>query len=269
MAGAQDAFAWQIGIWDRISPLYLREIDARFAAVVRNVIERANLKLGQRVLDLGTGTGSVALAAALLVGPSGRVVGIDISQQMLEVANARIKQAGLDNAELREGRAEQIPAAAAEFDAVIASLSLMYAIDRAAAAREIARVLSPGGRFVAAVWAAPEHCDIVRFQQIAGSFAPPPAPGVGPGALANATEFLDQLSSAGIDAHVETELLGFDFGSFEAAWEVLAAVTTAGLAPERVSEAQAAVKSAMWPHKGPRHFRNLTQFVIGVRRSSG
>src|SRR5215213_4240152 len=74
----------------------------------------------------------------------------------------------------------------------------------------IARVLRPGGRLVAAVWAGPEQCDIVRFQQIAGSFAPPPpVPGVGPGALADPSPFLAQLEAAGIDARVETEILGF------------------------------------------------------------
>ncbi len=77
-----------------------------------------------------------------------------------------------------EGRAEAIPAEDAAFNAVLACLSMMYVIDREAAAREIARVLKPGGR-CCAVWTAPEQCDIVLFQQTAGRFAgPPPAPGV-------------------------------------------------------------------------------------------
>ena len=150
----------------------------------------------------------------------------------------------------------------------VASLSLMYVIDRAAAAREIARVLRPGGRFVAAVWAGPEECDIVWFQQTAGRFAPtPPVPGVGPGALADPTPFLAQLAGAGIAAQVETEVLGFDFDDFASAWEVLAKVTTAQLPPERQQEAKAAMLAAMWPNgDGPRHFRNVTQFLVGQRR---
>ena len=74
----------------------------------------------------------------------------------------------------------------------------MYVIDRAAAARELARVLRPQGRLVAAAWAEPEACDIVLFQQTAGLFAgPPPVPGVGPGALADPTPFLrDKAGSA-------------------------------------------------------------------------
>jgi SAM-dependent methyltransferase len=142
----------------------------------------------------------------------------------------------------------------------------MFVIDRAAAAREIARMLRPGGRFVAAVWAGPADCDIVRFQQTAGSFAPPlPVLGVGPGALADPTPFLTELADAGLHARVETEVLGFDFDDFESAWAILAAVTTAGLAPERGEEAKDAVRVLMWPGgEGPRHFRNTTHFIVGA-----
>jgi SAM-dependent methyltransferase len=151
---------------------------------------------------------------------------------------------------------------------VLASLSLMYAVDRAAAAREIARVLRPDGRFVAAVWSGPEQCDIVLFQQTAGRFAPPPpVAGVGPGALADPTPFLQQLAAAGIIAHVETETLGFDYENFDLAWAVLADTTAADLAPARQQEAREAVKALMWPHgDGPRHFRNVTQFIVGQRQ---
>jgi SAM-dependent methyltransferase len=85
---------------------------------------------------------------------------------------------------------------------------MMYVIDREAAAREIARVLRPGGRFVAAVWAGPEQCDIVLFQQTAGRFAgPTPVPGIGPGALADPSIFLRQLDAAGIDVRMETQFI--------------------------------------------------------------
>jgi ubiquinone/menaquinone biosynthesis C-methylase UbiE len=156
-----EGLAWQRGIWDRYPALYRQEVDRRFAPVVEQVIARAALQPGQQVLDLGTGTGSVALQAAALIGPGGEVLGIDISPEMLAVAQQRATAGGVTNVRVREGRAEAIPAADGRFHAVLASLSLMYAIDRAAAAREIARVLRPGGRFVAAVWAGPEQCDIV------------------------------------------------------------------------------------------------------------
>jgi hypothetical protein len=118
---------------------------------------------------------------------------------------------------------------------------------------------------VAAVWAGPEQCDIVLFQQTAGRFAaPPPIPGVGPGALAEPGGFLEQLAEAGIEARVETETLGFDFDDFASAWDALAGVTTAHLSPERQQEAKGAVMEIMYPTgDGPRHFRNVTQFISG------
>ena len=79
----QEGLQWQIGVWDRISPIYLREVDNRFTEVVDSVIRRAALRPGQRVLDLGTGTGSIAVRAASLVTPGGNVTAVDISPEML------------------------------------------------------------------------------------------------------------------------------------------------------------------------------------------
>src|SRR5262249_7947691 len=259
---------WQTEVWNRMSQIYEREIDRRFIPVIEQVITRAGLKPGERALDLGAGTGSVALRAATLVIPGGSVMGVDISSEMLALARRRGEELGLDNISFREGRAEAIPAADAAFDVALASLSLMYVIDRAAAGMEIARVIRHGGRLVAAVWAGPEQCDIVRFQQIASSFSPtPPVTGVSPWALADPTSFLTQLADAGIDARVETETLGFSFDDFAPAWETLAGVTIAQLAPEQQQEAKAAVMAAMWPNgDGPRDFRNVSHFITGRRR---
>jgi SAM-dependent methyltransferase len=91
----QAGLAWQIGVWNRISDIYLREIDRRFAPVVEHVIARAQLAAGDRVLDLGTGTGAVAARAARLVGPDGLVVGVDISADMLRAARQRVAAQGL------------------------------------------------------------------------------------------------------------------------------------------------------------------------------
>lgn len=265
----QEAIGWQTGVWNRMSGVYLREIDRRFAPVVEALLDRAALQAGEHVLDLGTGTGAVAHRAAASVGAGGQVVGVDVSPEMLAVA--RRDAAGPSQASLMfvEGRAEALPAGDATFDVVLACLSLMYVIDRDAAAREIARVLKPRGRVVAAAWAGPEECDIVLFQQTAGRFAgPPPVPGVGPGALADLGDFLRQLDAAGIDARVEAQTLGFEFPDFSSAWNALAGVTTAQLPAALQREAMEAVRAAMYTsHDESRRFRNLTRFIVGHPRA--
>jgi precorrin-6B methylase 2 len=126
---------WQRGIWERYPEIYQREVDKRFIPVVQQVIRRAALSSGQHVLDLGTGTGAVALQAASLVAPNGDVLAVDLSPAMLAAAQQRAKTMGMVNIRFREGRAEAIPADDGAVHVVLASLSLMYVIDRAAAAQ--------------------------------------------------------------------------------------------------------------------------------------
>ena len=83
MSNQEEGLAWQVGVWDRISQIYWSEIDRRLAPVVDTVLARADLQAGERVLDLGTGTGAVAEKAALAVEPGGHVLAIDISPEML------------------------------------------------------------------------------------------------------------------------------------------------------------------------------------------
>ena len=266
----EEALDWQVGVWDHMSKIYVGELEQRLAPVVDALLARAQLNGDERVLDLGTGTGSVAAAAAPLVGPGGTILGVDVSPDMLKVARQRISTAQLEKVEFLEGQAESIPAEDDSFDVVLAGLSLMFVIDREKAAAEIGRVLRPGGRLVATVWAGPESCDVVLFQQTAGRFAgPPPAPGAGPGALADPRPFLRQLTMAGIDAEVEVQTLGFEFPDFDSAWNALAMVTTAGLPLERQEEAKAAVKAAM-PNKptGSWQFSNEVQLITGQLRDT-
>lgn len=263
----REAVAWQVGVWDRMSKVYLREIETRFDPVVSATVRRAQLSAGDSVLDLGAGSGAVSVAAARLVGDDGSVTAVDISPEMVAVARARFAELSLANTRSLEGRGEDIPAEDGTFDVVISSLCLMFALDRAAAAREIARVLKPGGRFVASVWAGPDECDIVRFQSIAGSFGgAPPVAGVGPGSLADTAPFVASLAEVGISATVESETLGFGFPDFTSAWDVLAGVTAAQLPSEDQARAKAAVLAEMYPDgDGPRRFTNTTRFFIGER----
>ena len=259
-----DALRWQVGIWDRLSQTYATETDQLFEPVVHRIVDRAGLRPGETVLDLGSGTGSVAIEAAGRVGPNGSVVGIDPSPRMLEQAKRR----GGTTTDFVLGTAEEIPSETGRFDVAIASLSLMYVIDRTAAAAELARVLRPGGRLVAVVWSDADHCDIVRVQDAVGAFGPSaPVAGVGPSALADPRRFLEQLGAAGIDAGVDDETFTFEVADFALAWEVMAEVTASRMSPERREEARAHVRKLMWPNgDGPRTFTNRALFISGRKR---
>jgi len=103
-------------------------------------LKRAGLQTGMRVLDIGVGTGLTARQAALLVGPSGQVIGIDPSSGMIQ--SAKIPP----DIELLIGSAESIPAAAETADFLCMGYALRHIADMSAAFREFMRVLKPGGR---------------------------------------------------------------------------------------------------------------------------
>ena len=106
----------------------------------------ADLRPGETVLDLGSGGGIDVLLSAARVGPTGFAYGLDMTDEMLQLARSNAAEAGATNVEFRQGRIEAIPLAAATVDVVISNCVLNLASDKAAVFREIARVLRPGGR---------------------------------------------------------------------------------------------------------------------------
>jgi arsenite methyltransferase len=108
------------------------------------------LKPGETVLDLGSGAGIDALLAAQSVGPSGHVIGVDMTPQMLDRARQNAGAAGRRNVEFRKGRLEALPVDDASIDAVTSNCVINLVPDKAAVFREVARVLKPGGRMVVA-----------------------------------------------------------------------------------------------------------------------
>jgi arsenite methyltransferase len=111
-----------------------------------NPIAVAELHEGERVLDLGSGGGIDVLLSAKRVGPGGRVFGLDMTDEMLALAQANIAEAGVQNVELLRGKIEDIPLPAKSIDVVISNCVVNLAADKQAVFREIARVLTPGGR---------------------------------------------------------------------------------------------------------------------------
>lgn len=106
----------------------------------------AGLQPGQRVLDLGSGGGLDVLLAARQVGPGGYVYGLDMTDEMLELARANQQQAGVANAEFIKGDIEAIPLPDASVDVIISNCVLNLSADKPSAFREAHRVLAPGGR---------------------------------------------------------------------------------------------------------------------------
>ena len=103
---------------------------------------------GETVLDLGSGPGLDAILAARQVGPTGRVIGVDMTPAMIERARAAAAGAGLSQVEFREGRLEDLPVDDASVDAVTSNCAINLVPDKGAVFREVARVLRPGGRIV-------------------------------------------------------------------------------------------------------------------------
>jgi arsenite methyltransferase len=106
------------------------------------------LKPGETVLDLGSGGGIDVFLAARRVGPSGHVIGVDMTPAMLERARAAAARQGFANVEFREGRLEALPVADGSVDAVTSNCVINLVPDKKAVFREVARVLRPGGRLV-------------------------------------------------------------------------------------------------------------------------
>jgi SAM-dependent methyltransferase len=115
-----------------------------------NPLALASIEPGEIVLDLGSGAGFDVFLAAARVGPMGRVIGVDMTPEMIEKARANAERAGYSNVEFRQGDIEALPVEDASVDLVISNCVLNLVPDKPKAFREIARVLKPGGRIAVA-----------------------------------------------------------------------------------------------------------------------
>ena len=152
----------------------------------------ADLNEGEVVLDLGSGAGADVLISARRVGPSGHAIGIDMTDEMLELARRNAADAGVENVEFCKGYLEEMPLAGESVDVVISNCVINLAGDKAEVLREAARVLRPGGLFaVSDVIADPDMDEQTRADMAAWT-------GCIAGALTE-VEFSSELRSAGFE----------------------------------------------------------------------
>jgi arsenite methyltransferase len=151
----------------------------------------ADLHEGETVLDLGSGAGADVLISARRVGPTGRAIGLDMTDEMLELARANAAEAGIDNVEFVKGYIEEIPLADGSVDVIVSNCVLNLSGDKPRVLAEAARVLKPGGRFaISDVIASPNMDAATRADMAAYT-------GCIAGALTE-QEFRDGLAGAGL-----------------------------------------------------------------------
>lgn len=197
--------------WDRF-------FDEQMAFLNHRLVGDARLRPGLHVLDLGSGTGYPAILAAQTVGVDGSVVGIDLAEQMLAVAERKATRLGLHNVTFKVGDVTTLPFESASFDAVTSRFCLMFLPEIPKAAVEIARVLRPGAWVAAAVWSAPENNPSIGLSMAAVKQVidlPPPDP-MAPGIfrLAQPGDFAGMLERAGLTDITDQEFFGeWSYGS--------------------------------------------------------
>ncbi len=155
-----------------------------------NPVATAELRPGETVLDLGSGGGIDVLLSARRVSPGGKAYGLDMTEEMLQLARANARQAGADNAEFLSGHIEAIPLPGQSVDVIISNCVINLSTDKAAVLAEMFRVLVPGGRIGITDVVAEDHLSPAD-RSAAGSYV-----GCIAGALSR-TGYLDGLTAAG------------------------------------------------------------------------
>ena len=224
----------QLEFWNNAAPGWKQmwTILERAAQHVSNrLVELAQLKAGDRVLDIASGSGEPAVTAARKVGPDGLVVATDQSPAMLELARERAAALGLNNIKFVVTGAEELAVEERDFDAALSRWGLMFVGDLDAAARRIAQLIRPGGRLATAVWGPAGKVPMISLGDDAvrdlAKLPPPPPNALGPLKLADTKPLQRALAAAAFkDIRIEPINVRFEFESPQAFAEQRRAVST-------------------------------------------
>jgi SAM-dependent methyltransferase len=178
--------------------------------VSKRLVELAEIKPGDRVLDVAAGSGEPALTAARAVGPEGKIVATDISERMLAFGSERAAEAGLENIEFLQLAASSLDFPAESFDAALSRWGIIFEPDAEAAAGRVRGFLKPGAKMAIASWGSPDRVPMLAVPMMTimqRLNVPPPPPGT-PGPLSRPTpEAISGLLEGGGFSDVEVEEL--------------------------------------------------------------
>ena len=152
MSTLEDAKKRAAATYNAASDFYDHPANTFWARYGRRTIERIRLAPGSRILDVCCGTGASAIPAAEAVGPGGSVVGVDLAENLLELARSKAKQRGVENVEFRPGDLTNLPFDESSFDAVVCVFGIFFVPDMQAALLELKRVVRAGGKLAITTW---------------------------------------------------------------------------------------------------------------------
>jgi SAM-dependent methyltransferase len=199
--------------------------DTMLKGLGERALHAAALTPGDRVLDVGCGSGQLALQAAETVGPDGTVLGVDIAARLVALATKRASERGLSQAKFVEADAAVQPLGDSAFDAVISRFGVMFFDDPVAAFANLFAATRPGGRLAFVAWQGAPHNEWVTLPLSAvmpHTGAPPlPPPGApGPFAFGDSDHVRDILRKAGwVDVDVEDVQTSVSVGGAQTAQE--------------------------------------------------
>jgi SAM-dependent methyltransferase len=196
--------------WVRFQP----DMDLLLGGVAEALLARAAARPGERAIDIGCGAGATTLAVAQAVGPTGSVLGVDISEPLLGRAEERRRAAGQMQAAFLRADAQDHPFDPGSTDLILSRFGVMFFADPAAAFRNLALALRHDGRMVLAVWSFPQANPFFATPgRIAAERLGRPAPtdpdGPGPMALRDPDRVSGLLRQAGLD-HIRIEPVPVD-----------------------------------------------------------
>ena len=244
--------------WNKVAPAWEKwdaDLDQNWCFINHLLVGYARIRPGLKVLDLGCGTGHPAFLAAAAVGHHGRLVGVDLAENMVGSANKKAKALGLNHAVFEVADATHLKFETNSFDAIISRFCFMFVPEIEKALAEAVRVLKPGGYLSLAVWSAADKNPYLKLPiDVLKTFVEIPAPGPNdptlfrfaqPGLLTGIAQ------KAGFQAMEEQEITGKAYkGSadeyFSSLMEIAAPLQNlfAKLKPDQAKEAEVKIKES-------------------------